>query len=238
MRSFAIITFIIAAALSTFTNAAPIALPGVPLPANIPSVDSKVTSVTQTVDFHGLRRDTEISASIEPEEVLPQSTPSVAVVFTNLFTQIRPLTDQLTCITTENATVAAISPVVAQIKTQLTCAISQLQGLVGQESSVILAPVEGTASMTVASLSTLIAGDLCLLFTALGAVLKVVVGDVRTEVLPLLADLGCTVTSLLEIVITLVVGIVASLAPLFAPVVTIISSLGLSDLLSLLSLSL
>lgn len=95
MRSFATITFIIAAALSTFTNAAPIALPGVPLPANIPSVDSKVTSVTQTVDFHGLRRDTEISASIEPEEVLPQSTPSVAVVFTNLFTQIRPLTDQL-----------------------------------------------------------------------------------------------------------------------------------------------
>jgi hypothetical protein len=69
-------------------------------------------------------------------------------------------------------------------------------------------------------------------------VLKVVVGDVRTEVLPLLADLGCTVTSLLEIVITLVVGIVASLAPLFAPVVTIISSLGLPDLLSLLSLSL
>lgn len=67
--------------------------------------------------------------------------------------------------------------------------------------------------------------------------LKVVIGDVRTEVLPLLADLGCTVTALLEIVVTLVVGIIASLAPLLAPVVAIIGSLGLADLLSLLGLS-
>lgn len=68
--------------------------------------------------------------------------------------------------------------------------------------------------------------------------LKVVVGDVRTEVLPLLADLGCTVKVLLEIVVTLVAGIVASLAPLLAPVVATIGSLGLTDLLSLLGLSL
>lgn len=67
----------------------------------------------------------------------------------------------LAYITADNATVAAISPVVAQIKTQLTGAVTQLQSLVGQDSSVILAPVEGTASMTVASLATLIAGDLC-----------------------------------------------------------------------------
>lgn len=68
--------------------------------------------------------------------------------------------------------------------------------------------------------------------------LKVVVGDVRAGVLPLLADLGYTVKVLLEIVVTLVAGIVASLAPLLAPVVAIIGSLGLTDLLSLLGLSL
>lgn len=66
----------------------------------------------------------------------------------------------LAYITANNATVAAISPVVAQIKTQLTGAVTQLQALVGQDSSVILAPVEGTTSMTVASLATLIAGDI------------------------------------------------------------------------------
>lgn len=88
------------------------------------------------------------------------------------------------------------------------------------------------------SLSSLLSLYLQILFTALGAVLKVVVGDVRTEVLPLLADLGCTVTSLLEIIVTLVAGIVVSLAPLLAPLVPTISALGLPDLLSLLGLSL
>jgi hypothetical protein len=68
-------------------------------------------------------------------------------------------------------------------------------------------------------------------------VLKVVVGDVRADVLPILADLGYTVTSILAIVVTLVAGIVVSLSPILAPVVAIIASLGLSDLLSLLGLS-
>ncbi|OJA13757.1 hypothetical protein AZE42_01552 [Rhizopogon vesiculosus] len=225
MPSFATITLILTAALSTLTNAAPITLPSASIPGDLSSGKSEITDLTQEVDLPSFRRETEISVS-------------VAVVFTDVFAQIRPLTDQLTYITSENATVASISPVVAQIKTQLTGAVSQLQGLVGKDSSVILAPVEGTTLMTVGSLATLIAGDLCLLFAALGAVLKVVVGDVHTEVLPLLADLGCTVTSLLEIVITLVAGIVTSLTPLLAPVVAILSSLGLTDLLSLLSLSL
>lgn len=85
MRSFATITLIIVAALSTFTNAAPITLPG----ASAPGVKSEVTGLTQKVDLPSIRRENEIGASVKAE------TPSVAVVFTNVFTQIRPLTDQL-----------------------------------------------------------------------------------------------------------------------------------------------
>jgi hypothetical protein len=60
--------------------------------------------------------------------------------------------------------------------------------------------------------------------------LKVVISDVRAEVLPILADLSCDVASVLEIVVTLAV---ASLSPLLALVVAIIA-LGLLDPLSLL----
>ncbi|KAG2130900.1 hypothetical protein DEU56DRAFT_740387 [Suillus clintonianus] len=231
MRSFTTFTVLLTAVLSTFTNAAPITLPGVSVPT-VPSVKSEVSGLHRELGVPGIGRET------QGETAVGIPTPSVAVVFTGIFTQIQPLTEQLAYINAENATVAAISPVVAQIKTQLTSAVSQLQALIGQDPSVILAPVEGTVLMTVAELATLIAGDLCILFTALGAVLKVVVGDVRTEVLPMLADLGCDVTFILKIVVTLVGGIVASLSPLLAPVLAVIASLGLTDLLSLLGLSL
>ncbi|KAG1765722.1 hypothetical protein EV702DRAFT_1050917 [Suillus placidus] len=233
MRSFITLTVLLTAVCSTFTSAAPISLPDVSVPS-VSSVKSDVSSLYKELSLPG--REIKIRSSGDIAVEIP--IPSVAVVFTTVFTQIQPLTDQLTFITANNATVAAISPVIAQIKTQLTSAVSQLQALVGQDSSVILAPVEGTVSLTVDELAALIASDLCLLFTALGAVLKVVIGDVRAEVLPILTDLGCDVVSILKIVVTLVAGIVASLSPLLAPVVAIIASLGLSDLLSLLGLSL
>lgn len=93
MRSFAAITVILTAALSTFTTAAPITIPSVPV--SVPGVPSEVTGLTQKVDLPNLRRETEINASAESEDAPPQSTPSVALVFANVFTQIRPLTDQL-----------------------------------------------------------------------------------------------------------------------------------------------
>lgn len=77
-----------------------------------------------------------------------------------------------------------------------------------------------------------------LIFTALGAVLKVVVGEVSSDVLPILTDLGCTITELLEVVVTLVGGIVACLVPLLAPIVGVLSVLELNDFAALLGLSL
>ncbi|KAG1838366.1 hypothetical protein DFJ58DRAFT_733859 [Suillus subalutaceus] len=76
------------------------------------------------------------------------------------------------------------------------------------------------------------------LFTALSAVLKVVISDICAEALPILTDLGCDFSSILEIIVTFATGIAASLFPLLAPVIAIITSLSLSDLLSLLRLSL
>ncbi|KAG0699525.1 hypothetical protein DFH29DRAFT_808980 [Suillus ampliporus] len=220
MRSSITFTVLLTAVLSTFTHAVPI---------------TPVTGLNRKLGLPGVRREIEGSSSGGAN--VGASIPSVAAVFTAVFTQIQPLTEQLIYVNVDNATVAAISPVVAQIKSQLTSAVPQLQALIGQDSSVILAPVEGIVSLTVTELATLIAGDLCLLFTAIGAVLKVVVGDVRTAVLPMLIDLGCDVTSILKIVVVLVAGIVSFLAPLLGSVISIIGSLNLDDLLSLLGVS-
>ncbi|KAG1736611.1 uncharacterized protein EDB91DRAFT_499589 [Suillus paluster] len=225
MRSFTTFTVLFTALLSTFTNATPI--------TDLASVKSDVTGLNK-LDLPAVGREIKISSSGETDVELP----SVAVVFTTVFTQIQPLTNQLTYLTPQNASVAAISPVIAQIKTQLTGAVPQLQALVGQESSVILAPVDGVVSLTVAALATLIADVLTLLFTALGAVLSIVGGDVHAEILPLLTDLCGVVTSILQIVVTLVGGIIVSLLPLLVPVLSIIVSLGLTGLLSLLGLAL
>ncbi|KIK96835.1 hypothetical protein PAXRUDRAFT_275867 [Paxillus rubicundulus Ve08.2h10] len=139
---------------------------------------------------------------------------------------------------TANATVAIIKPIVASIKGSIVAAIPQLQALVGQEVAIIFAPVEGEVTLTVTELAKIIGTDLCLIFTALGAVLKVAFGEVSSDVLPILIDLGCTITELLEVVVTLVGGIVAPLVPLLAPIVGVLSVLELSNFAALLGLSL
>ncbi|KIJ64021.1 hypothetical protein HYDPIDRAFT_168121 [Hydnomerulius pinastri MD-312] len=261
MHSFSTLSVLFAAALGAFTNAAPIDLSGLStiVPINLGDVTSsaglsgvtgelsgvtnELNTVTGGLNLRGVDTSvvTDAVKAIESKvETLGAraTTPSVAVVFSTVMTEITPYTEQLTYIVPQNATVAIITPIVASIKGSLTAAIPKLQALVGQELSVILAPVEGEVTLTVAALAKIVATALCLIFTAIGAVLKIVVADVSVEVLPILADLGCTVTALLQVVVPLVGGLVAALLPLLAPVVGIISTLGLTDLSSLLGLSL
>ncbi|KAF9233578.1 hypothetical protein BU15DRAFT_79981 [Melanogaster broomeanus] len=245
MRSFSTLSLLVTAALSVFTNAAPIDLPLPALPA-LPTPSGVLSGVT-SADPAGLKLravKTVVSDAAEGVESkistlgARDDSPSVAVIFTNIQTEITPYTEQLNCLVPENATLAIITPIVSQIKGSLLNALPQLQALVGQELSVILASVEGDVTLTVSELAEIVGSVLLLIFTALGAVIQIVVGEVSTDVLPILTDLGCTVTSLMEVVVTLVGGIVALLLPLLAPVVTVLSVLELNDFASLLGLSL
>ncbi|KAF8839799.1 hypothetical protein BDN67DRAFT_1012038 [Paxillus ammoniavirescens] len=241
MHSFSTLSILFTAALSVFTNAAPI------IPSGVNLGDALSTPELSGVPSTGLNlraADTVVSDAVKSIESkvttlnTREDSPSVAVIFNNVMIEITPYTEQLTYLVPENATVAIITPIVASIKSSLVAAIPQLQALVGQEVSIILAPVEGEVTLTVTELAKIIGADLCIIFTALGAVLKVVLGEVRSEVLPILTDLGCTITELLEIVVTLVGGIVASLVPLLAPIVGVLSVLELDDFAALLGLSL
>ncbi|KAF9218885.1 hypothetical protein BS17DRAFT_761793 [Gyrodon lividus] len=260
MHSFSTLSVLFTAALSVLTNAAPISPSGYSsvVPGNLGDVAStpqlsgvtgQLSGVTGKVNIvaSGLNlRDVDATVSNAVKSVetkvstlnAREDSPSVAVIFNEVMIEIAPYTEQLTFIVPENATVAIITPIVSSIKDSFLAAIPKLQALVGQEVSVILAPVEGEVILTVSELAKLIGTDLCLVFTALGAVLKVVFSEVRTDVLPILTDLGCTITSVLEVVVVLVGGIVASLIPLLAPIVGVLSVLELNDFAALLGLTL
>ncbi|KIJ15798.1 hypothetical protein PAXINDRAFT_155375 [Paxillus involutus ATCC 200175] len=242
MHSFSTLSILFTAALSVFTNAAPISPSGVNLGDALST--PQLSGVPNTGGLNLRAADTVVSGAVQSIESKVTSlntredSPSVAVIFSNVITEITPYTEQLTYLVPENATVAIITPIVASIKCSIVAAIPQLQALVGQEVSIILAPVEGDVTLTVTELAKIIGSVLCLIFTALGAVLKVVVGEVSSDVLPILTDLGCTITELLEVVVTLVGGIVACLVPLLAPIVGVLSVLELNDFAALLGLSL
>ncbi|EGN94338.1 hypothetical protein SERLA73DRAFT_155664 [Serpula lacrymans var. lacrymans S7.3] len=168
-----------------------------------------------------------------------RSTPaSVAVVFTQVFTTLTPYVEKLQFINAQNATVADITPVVAQIKTTLTGAVTQIQQLKGQPASVILAGVNGATSISVADLAKILAADLCILFTAVGAVLKVVSTDAHAAVASLLVEVATVIGTLLQAVCAVVTGLAAAVLPLLTTSVqTVIKDLGVSVLVAVLGIT-
>ncbi|KAF8133016.1 hypothetical protein EV363DRAFT_83932 [Boletus edulis] len=170
-----------------------------------------------------------VFASPVVERQAPQS---VAVVLTDLTNTVTPLANQLLYANSGNATQAILTPIIGDISTAVTVAVSSMNLLVGQPTEVILASVDGTTILTASEISVLLAVVVNLIFTASSAVLLVVDIAIYSVISALLAALGEVAFSLLSIVLSLVIGLLAPLLILLAPVLSIISSLGLTTLLS------
>ncbi|EGO19825.1 hypothetical protein SERLADRAFT_401013 [Serpula lacrymans var. lacrymans S7.9] len=214
---------------------------------NIADPEAIISEVTGLVSDLGVRQLPNIA---DPEAIITEvtglvsdlgvrSTPaSVAVVFTQVFTTLTPYVEKLQFINAQNATVADITPVVAQIKTTLTGAVTQIQQLKGQPASVILAGVNGATSISVADLAKILAADLCILFTAVGAVLKVVSTDAHAAVASLLVEVATVIGTLLQAVCAVVTGLAAAVLPLLTTSVqTVIKDLGVSVLVAVLGIT-
>ncbi|KAH7913504.1 hypothetical protein BJ138DRAFT_1145859 [Hygrophoropsis aurantiaca] len=226
MRSFGSLSLLFTAALSAFTYAAPA------VSTDASAVLNKVSGAAGDVKPDVLSS----TPALASRDDTPQS---IAVIFTTAQAQLEPLTEKLTSITSEDATLDNITPIVAEIKTCLLTATGSLKLLVGADLSVILAPVEGTVALTVAAVGELVGGLLCLIFAAVGCLLNVVVGDVRAAVLPLLVDLCGVVAGLLQVVLGLVGGLLAVVLTILTPtVLAVIKLLGSVDLLTCLGIKL
>ncbi|KAH7915623.1 hypothetical protein BJ138DRAFT_1141313 [Hygrophoropsis aurantiaca] len=224
MRSFGTLSLLFTAALSAFTYAAPAG------PADTSAVLDKVSGAAGEVKPDAL------SSALAGRDDAPQS---IAVIFATTQSQIETLSKQLTAITPETATIDNITPIVAEIKTCLLSATGSLNLLVGADLSLILAPVEGVVALTVAEVGQLVGGLLCTLFVAIGCLLDVIVGDVRTAVLVLLVDLCGVVAGLLQVVLGLVGGLLVVVFALLTPtVLAVIKLLGSVELLTCLGIQL
>ncbi|KAH7906498.1 hypothetical protein BJ138DRAFT_1105094 [Hygrophoropsis aurantiaca] len=223
MRSFGTLSLLFTAALSAFTYAAPAS----------PDASVVLDKVTGVV---GDSKPDVLSSALTGRDDTPQS---IAVIITTVQAQIQPLTEKLTFINSDDATIDSITPIVAEIKTCLLTATESLKLLNGADISVILAPVEGTVALTVAAVGQLVGGLLCTLFAAIGCLLKVVVGDVRAAVLVLLVDLCGVVAGLLQVVLGLVGGLLAMVLTILTPtVLAVIKLLGSVELLTCLGIQL
>ena len=126
------------------------------------------------------------------------------------------------CLTSANATVEVITPILTDIVSIIGVAVTDLKALVGADISVILCSVDGTVVVAVSVVAQLLADILIALFGALGFVLTVV-ADVSILVDAIVnCGLGSIICDLLTIVFQLVDGLLAALIPLVLSLVDVI----------------
>lgn len=94
-----------------------------------------------------------------------------------------------------NATIDVITPIVNNIKGVLGGALGDVNGLVGQSTSVILATVDGTAQVTVTELAQIIAGLMTVSDSALRncVVLMVIMSSLSLMLYPLCSMLSALI---------------------------------------------
>ncbi|KAG8221706.1 hypothetical protein J3R82DRAFT_1993 [Butyriboletus roseoflavus] len=260
MHSFA--PALIIAAMATLSSAAPVGLPStsltvsvpVPLPTNLPSVplptgttlpvsEGEAKSAIGAVHArHVITAINSIQSDVSDVRVRT-ATPSLAVIFDTISTEIQPYTEQLTYLVPSNSTITEITSIIGSIKAPIVAAIPQLQALAGQEASIILASVDavaGDAGLTVSQVAGIVGGHVDLVLSAAGNVLNVTSaegGDIVADVKGVLTDLGYILTSLVGATVPLVDGLSASLTSVVTPVDSVMSDLDLIDLAILLDLS-
>ncbi|KAE9390127.1 hypothetical protein BT96DRAFT_946361 [Gymnopus androsaceus JB14] len=168
----------------------------------------------------------------------------IQCIISGVTTSLTPLIEELSqlargllaYITTENCTVADLTPIVYDIKVVLTGAIKDVESLTGVALITVLTTVEGVV-LTVSDVAQLVFGLLTLIFGGLSAVLKVAYNLDANVIIPLLAEVAELVATLLQLILQLVDGLLACLLPFLGSILTIIISLGISDEYSFLNIS-
>ncbi|KII85337.1 hypothetical protein PLICRDRAFT_56606 [Plicaturopsis crispa FD-325 SS-3] len=262
MHSFASISFIATLALGAFARPlAPVSgalntvegLAGGIVGRQIPAVGGVVNTVegvaggvvgTATGLVGGiLGRDATVDGAVATVEgvvggVVPRDAPrSLAVILTDVQSKVTPLTQTLTFLTSQNATKEVITPITDSLKAILGGAVTEINGLVGQPISVIKAAVDPTVQATEQDLAKIVADVICVIVTALGAVLKIAGADVDA-LKPILASVGTLVGQLLATVLHVLSDLLALIIPLVKEVVPILLNLNISSVLSILGIQL
>ncbi|KAF7375605.1 hypothetical protein MSAN_00449100 [Mycena sanguinolenta] len=154
-------------------------------------------------------------------------------IFTQMVSDLTPVTSALSSIDSSNATEAVVGPLTNQVTTILTGAVSEISALAGSPLSTILSTADGVISVTDAA--NLLAPVLTMVYGAAQDVLNVVDSSPAASVItPLLNEAIGALDPVLSTAAPLVDGLFAALAPIVGPVVNTLNGLGLGPVVSLL----
>jgi len=181
-------------------------------------VDGALADVDAIVDIDAdvLRRDgslvyadVDVDVDLRRDPSPASDVKSLVTIIVGVVVEINPLVDKLNYVKSDNCTESIIIPLVSEIIEILKVAVSDVECLVGESLEVVLGTVDGVLDCT--GLAKLLGELLCLIFSAVGVVLKVVGVVARVNILAVLCDLATVVSSLIAIVLKVTTGIVGNL---------------------------
>jgi len=195
---------------------------------------SVILSILATLAFNTFTSAVPI-ASPADVATTPSTPLSVPAILTNLKTTVTPLTAELAALHAGSVNVATVAPIVDQIKTEISAAISSVKLLHGEPLSVIYgvgssAPVQGIADL-LSDIITVVVATLCALFQIIGPG-----GDVLPLITPIVGLLVELVASLTPLVPGLLAVLYPSVHGLQDVAADAIAYLGLDALLTALGL--
>ncbi|KAI0777404.1 hypothetical protein BD413DRAFT_516342 [Trametes elegans] len=158
--------------------------------------------------------ETELKAGLNVPDLRRTEVPSLATIFADVHVELDLKLDALIHVTAENATVEALSPILADVTGILSGLVTDVQGLVGKDLTVILATVDGTAQLAVNDVVTLVGGLVQVVLSAVAAVLTVLNGNVPGALAQLIGTVVQLVASLLTVVVSLLGAVFTDLGAL------------------------
>ncbi|KAI0260742.1 hypothetical protein BC834DRAFT_973196 [Gloeopeniophorella convolvens] len=182
MPSFAKVLSLAAVAFGAFVSAAPSA------PRGIVDVAAETGLVGEILGHR---------------DVVETSTTTVFSILTEAKVKIAPIVEPFNYLTSQNATVVVIKPIVAQLNVVLYDVVNDVKALVGRPVAEILVGLNGV-QCTVDDIVSLLGAIITLVFDVLAKVLLVVTVDV-SAILAILTPVVYAVIALVTVVLQIVV---------------------------------
>ncbi|KAL4063411.1 hypothetical protein V8B97DRAFT_2002596 [Scleroderma yunnanense] len=202
---------VVAPGLSHNALPAPPALPPTPIPAVSGPVNVK-----------------DVKVSARDETTIP-------AILSALENTITPVVDEILDLVPATATVAIVTGLLNKLANSILSTVPQLTALVGLELNAILKDVSGVV-LTVEALAQAVFNVVCLILKAVAHIVAIIDCGPGSALFVLIASVLQAVLAILQVIVQLVPAIVASLGPLLAPYVQLITTFKVTGILTLLNL--
>jgi len=192
----------------------------------------KNLAIIATLAFSAISSTAAAPLSAESNSILARcDCESAAGIVSGVTASVGVYTSQLRGLAASDVTVEVLTPIIANIKAEISAGVGKLSVLSGQDAEIIMASVDGSTQISVSSLAQLVATLIIDVFGALGFVLNLTGVVSVTAVVALLVSvgeiLGCFCCCLLSVTAGVAVNLALAIVPLISvDIIAIIGQLG------------